>query len=780
MSKDGKLMSGLAEQEFLNWVGSLETTELNNIDKKLLNLLVTNFDVLTDLSTAGGKRAKKINELIQMHHNSLSTEFPNIETYQTDSSKNSVRISSFEIGPFRGFETNELFEFKKKYTFIYGPNGSGKSSFCEGLEYALLGEIEEASSKRIRLEDYIENAQKSESKLPIAYCINETGLKEKISQNQAFYRFAFLEKNRIDGFARLTSTTANVQKDRIATLFGLDAFSEFVDGFTEKIEKYFTLENEKETEYSKELSIYEGLKMRSGEIDKELKSNLEKLNELVKTILPEGEHTVEELRKFLNGEDGSSGILLEITSQRTEKISEDLDDEGLDLLLPVLAKIRANLGLLDEKTMQLAVLASEVNYKDLYNAIISLSLIPSTDVSYCPACKTPIDKVLCNPFENAKVELEKLESLGELQESILTIIGTISEDVTSTSSTIKSINKLSKKFEFGSKTIPELTLIKNTSIMGIEEWVPKIKLELGKFENINIIIREIKSSISNYNGGLSAKRELKNSAEARIKKYKECNTLLIELTANQKNLNSQQYDLKKKIEIFEKSNELKIKEIEEENKKISINKQYVDAYLKLISSLKRTRDQLPLNLSLGLSDKTTEYYNLINAHDPDFEQIEVLRLPVAPDEKIEIKFKGENKSHNALYILSEGHIKVLGLSILLAKVVNQNIGFLIFDDIVNAIDDDHRDGIANLLMCHHDLENRQHILTCHGDVFINKLEHKLGAARSNKEVTRYRFIPVDLISERGIKLSIGDPKHYLLQAEVALERDSRKDAAARC
>lgn len=171
---------------------------------------------------------------------------------------------------------------------------------------------------------------------------------------------------------------------------------------------------------------------------------------------------------------------------------------------------------------------------------------------------------------------------------------------------------------------------------------------------------------------------------------------------------------------------------------------------------------------------------MINAHDPDFEQIDTLILPVAPDEKIEIKFKSGSKTYDALYILSEGHIKVLGLSILLAKAVHENMGFLIFDDIVNAIDDDHRDGIANLLMCHHDLENRQHILTCHGDMFINKLEHKLGAARSNKEVTRYRFVPVDLISERGIKLSIGDPKHYLLQAEVALERDSRKEAAARC
>ncbi|MBN2259854.1 MAG: AAA family ATPase [Clostridiales bacterium] len=30
---------------------------------------------------------------------------------------------------------------------MYGPNGSGKSSFCEGLELALFGDVEEARGK---------------------------------------------------------------------------------------------------------------------------------------------------------------------------------------------------------------------------------------------------------------------------------------------------------------------------------------------------------------------------------------------------------------------------------------------------------------------------------------------------------------------------------------------------------------------------------------------------------------------------------------------------------
>jgi len=133
-----------------------------------------------------------------------------------------------------------------------------------------------------------------------------------------------------------------------------------------------------------------------------------------------------------------------------------------------------------------------------------------------------------------------------------------------------------------------------------------------------------------------------------------------------------------------------------------------------------------------------------------------------------------------LLILSEGHIKVLGLSLLLSKVVNENLGFIIFDDIVNAIDDEHRDGIAELLLNNFDLKNRQHIITSHGDIFINKLEHKLGASVASKEVKSYRFVPTDSMDERGIKISIGDSKHYLLLAKKSLAVDSRKEVASRC
>ena len=92
-------------------------------------------------------------------------------------------------------------------------------------------------------------------------------------------------------------------------------------------------------------------------------------------------------------------------------------------------------------------------------------------------------------------------------------------------------------------------------------------------------------------------------------------------------------------------------------------------------------------------------------------------LPDATSDKMYITF-ADGSTSEALQVLSEGHIKILGLSILLAKAVHDNLNFIIFDDIVNAIDDDHRNGVADLLMNHVDFANTQIILSTHGDQFI--------------------------------------------------------------
>lgn len=775
-------MSSAVKQEFFRWIGNLSSSKLTDIECKLLNLLVTHFDTLAPLTTVKGSsnRAAKINELIQKHHDTLSNEFPDFLIQRTDSSEKFDKITELKLGPFRGFATSESFAFDKKYTFMYGPNGSGKSSFCDGLEYALLGGIEEAGAKRIAIDEYIRNTQKSFITPPIAYTVNSAGQKVQIPQSEALYRFAFVEKNRINGFARITATTASAQKDRIATLFGLDAFSAFVDGFTDDFEKYITLTNAKAEAFKAESQKYEDDKKRISEIDSELSENAENIALLLKDVARKGVESADDLKLFLNGADEVSGHIGELQQKKTEQIPDDLKTESLDTLQTVLLKINASLKSFNTDLDRLKVLSSDVNFKDMYSAIASISSIPDADLSHCPACKTPIEQAVVNPFENAKTELGKLASLSELQKQVSETGNLISKDVRSAISTINIVNELGKSAGHTGSILPVLTEFISNNIETTGNWKPVLELELLALGNHAPQIEAIRASVSVYNTVLSDKRNQQKVVNGELKKHQDLNTRLIELTANEKKLAEEKTTRQKAVDYFTKANATKLKEIEDENKRIAINQQYADAYKGLIRQLKLTRNRLPSKLSTGLSEKVKEYYNTINAHDPEFELLDSLTLPAKAGAKIEIKFKTDSQTHDALYILSEGHIKVLGLSILLAKAVNANLGFLIFDDIVNAIDDDHRSGIADLLLCHNDLKDRQHILTCHGETFINKLEHKLGTSLAGKHVKSYRFVPVDTVTTRGVQVSIGNSKHYLCKAKESLDKNNLKDSATDC
>jgi recombinational DNA repair ATPase RecF len=775
-------MSSVVRHEFFRWIASLDPSQLNEIDRKLLNLLVDHFDTLEPLTTAKGSRnrASKLNELIQKLHSTLKSEFPDVLINQSANPEKFDRILELKIGPFRGFATTESFAFDKKYTFMYGPNGSGKSSFCEGLEYALLGGIEEASAKRIDLANYIKNTQKGTAISPIAYGVNSDNLKIPIPQNPALYRFAFVEKNRIDGFARIAATTESIQKDRIATLFGLDAFSAFVDGFTDDFEKYITLLNSKEEAFKVEIQKNDSEKIRITQIDAELLENSGKFDALVTEVAQKGVLTRGNLKIFLTGENGVSGFLQDLQKKKIEQIPEDLKFEALDSLPNIISKIRTGLLSFGSDLEELKSLSSDVNFKDLYSAVVAIGSVSGSDLSRCPACKTPIEQVIVNPFKNAKTEVDKLQNLSELQERVQETGISLAQEVRSAISTIKTINEIGKSVEYLGNPFPLLTEFVFSNIPSVNFWKPKLEAELLTMESLAPQIEAVRTSVSINNAALAAKRNQQLTSSGELKKYQDFNTRLIELTANEKKLFEEKATRQKMVECFTTVNAAKIKEIDEEKQKIAINQQYVDAYKKLIKHLKLARIDLPAKLSEGLSEKVKEFYNIVNGHDPNFELLDSLSLPATTGAKIEIKFKGDTRTHDALHILSEGHIKVLGLSILLAKAVHENLGFLIFDDIVNAIDDDHRGGIADLLLCHDELKDRQHILTCHGETFINKLEHKLGISQAGKHVKSYRFNPADAITTRGIQVSIGESKHYLLKAKESLDKNSLKDSAAYC
>ena len=132
---------------------------------------------------------------------------------------------------------------------------------------------------------------------------------------------------------------------------------------------------------------------------------------------------------------------------------------------------------------------------------------------------------------------------------------------------------------------------------------------------------------------------------------------------------------------------------------------------------------------------------------------------------LKISYQNEpEKYFDALHVLSEGHIRCIGLAILLAKNIKEGCPLLIFDDPVNAIDDDHRESIRRTLFEDDYFDGKQIILTCHGEELFKDIQNMLSVeqARSSQ---RLAFLP--RIDEPHIQVDFNcAPRNYI---EGALE-----------
>ena len=179
-----------------------------------------------------------------------------------------------------------------------------------------------------------------------------------------------------------------------------------------------------------------------------------------------------------------------------------------------------------------------------------------------------------------------------------------------------------------------------------------------------------------------------------------------------------------------------------------------------------------------MGDKVVELYNAFNRNDSPKDLLASIRLPLTQGQSLEIAFQtAPEKYFDALHILSEGHIRCLGLSILLSKNLKEACPLLIFDDPVNAIDDDHRESIRRTLFEDDFLEGKQIILTCHGEEFCKDINNLLGAKKSNLS-KNFTFLPQ--LDEPHIRIDFNcAPRNYILAAQTLLGRLEIRDALAK-
>lgn len=764
--KEKVLMSELVGRELKRWVESINVEELSDYEITVLNIIIKHHNELAESGgIAGGKRANKFAEYVNMKEGKCDKQLETLSFGNEDNFMKIKSIKTLSVESFRGFAVSREFNLDKQYVFLYGPNGSGKSSFSEALEYSLLGVIEEADASKIKLTNYIKNTLTKKGKAPVVTCIYEDGSEGRAFASFEEYRFAFIEKNRITDFSHISVLNSKNQSERIAALFGLSAFNEFVQGFTTNFDDKYLITSSKTEGLFNEKRVERDTKEKQiALIEEKLSEVKTQLQEEIKKLGNNGINTVERALDYLDNQ--KDGILTLKISERDKNHKEIILPRIAQCFFTLISDFMQEIKQMEVNKEKLLKMSLQVNYKRLYEAI---SVLEETDK--CPVCGTMLSNAERNPFEYAREQLVELAEIEQIQQNINNQAKKVKQIIQDILIFMKENNRFIELIGVESKDVAlvDIDEIKNLG-KGLLKWrnLSEKMLELSP-EKLN-------KEIDEYN------IDAKNSNELYDKQVGELSDIkkeLIALDAQAKEKEQQITLYRNEISEFDKQSKSVLETIKKEKKACEFNKNIIVAYKGILSKLFAYNNAIPKSIAQNLEDKIIDYYNIINQDDAEFEKIKSISLPGMENDKLIIRFRDESCSE-ALQVLSEGHIKILGLSILLAKAVHNGLGFIVFDDILNAIDDEHRNGVAELLMNHVDFNNTQIILSTHGEQFVFKLQDKLGRPRSEKNTVTYKFMPADSLKERGVIAEYSDAKTPLLAAERKYNENDIKDAASKC
>lgn len=762
-------MYEIEKVEFNKWVKTIENPTPSQ--KTFINIILNNFDEIASRGTSNGARARyifsKLNELNCINSDSI------VEAADLKSSKQDIakELTQLEVNSFRGFNNLVKFDLSKQYTLFYGANGSGKSSLCQALEFSLLGTIKEAETRRIDVNKFIKNNVTNKAIQPILTGkLNDSDEISPITASYEDYRFSFIEKNRIDAFAHINAQTARDKEQQLAALFGLTQFNNFVNDFTDNIEHYITISSPIKDSYSKQKESYNEKKNSLGNQKEELKEVENQANSLLSEITEKNLTTIEDAILFLEGTN-NNGLLnqLSIESNKIQKTLFDI--QWIDSICSVNQQVTTLLNEINKINHDISKMTVDTDFNDLYTI---LAKIESRNLNYCPACKTPLSQTLVNPFSKATEELNKLKTFNSLREQLRQKLNELAIKLrhsnqlfTNNQIVIENLKLLFSKYIYNEESI--------VNIIDNFEAIKNVNQNTIEFENSK---NNLVDQITSLNKSAKEINE-NNEYEKKIRHYRSLLNKMRPLKGSIDTYNSLITTAEKEIIEFEEKKKSIETEIEKEEKQNAFKTDFITAYNSMINNLSQYIKKLPSVLANDLSLKVTEYYNIMNADDADYEKVISFSLPTDQSSKITVKM-ADGIEDDALQLLSEGHVKLLGLAILLAKANQANQSFLIFDDIVNAIDDEHRDGVAELLIKNKDFEDKQLILTCHADQFILKLESKIESSQRKEKRSLYHFIDAYIQNERGIAFKYDNPKEPLELAKQNFIDGNFKEAASKC
>lgn len=753
--------------EYQRFMQTLQGQNATDSVRKVANIVSAHFDELLPLTTHQGQRIRKMVDLCQTYWGSTATSIPSLVEQEVTQEVPLSRLKSLTVGPFRGFARQEVFDLNSRLVLIYGPNGTGKSSFCEALEYTLLGNVAEADSKRFRDQnEYLKNAFVNALVAPSLVASSAQGNDIAIFPNESVFRFCFVEKNRIDSFSRIAAQTPAKQTELISTLFGLEAFTEFVRNFTPEIaSQYIDLQGQFALRLAQKQQGLQGahqqIQVSTTELLRIAAEELALASSYRQGI------SFDQMVVELNGIDQTLGSIaqLETELQQSPPQKSNLSAATFEAMGNYACQLVSELR---QSQQQLAGVSQQVSFKLLYEAVVQ---VQQSSPDACPACNTPLQNVQVNPYLNSEQELKKLQQLGELQQKVIQL----------EQNAVQAIFKVGQSLNTCLQFFPMNNPLKPFELVNIQlglQWWDSLFVPLrdtftvwqhlvSQIQQLEAIDKQTEEAIQN-----------RVNKQAELKRLRSIAQQILVLTTQKQTALTNQVTTQKLIDNFQNENAPLIASVEAQKPIIAKNQEIVAAYKIFVQKLSNYSEMLPAQLVADLGELVVQLYNSFNRNDAQPELLSSVELPLAPNQRLRIAFQNQPEQlYDALHILSEGHVRCLGLAILLAKNLKEQAPVLIFDDPVNAIDDDHRESIRRTLFEDQYFSQKQIILTCHGEEFFKDIQNLLPAVET-RNARLLSFLP--RLGERHVRVDFNCvPRNYILAARNHMDRNEVRDALAK-
>jgi DNA sulfur modification protein DndD len=631
------------------------------------------------------------------------------------------QIKSLQVKDFRGFGSNfngedkgVYIEFNPQNTIFYGPNGSGKSSLCDALEFKLTGQVKEATRRNRKVNDFIKRIGIGHNPTLSVSFFDTTLNCEKLTDDEKnYFSQAFIEKNRIQEFSLFGSKDTGIKKeDILSILIGMDELSVLAKALVQPPTFRSNLLNFKRNDVASKIASLNSTNISNLTLKKTYQDSIVAEKAKGITLLKKEDVTITNLESELH-----------VISSKIASINADtISISGITVIHQtqqefdnLISSLEEGLKNYDELNEKISNSKQDLSYSKLYTAIQELK---DNSTGICPACNTPLEHVTKNPFAKATEELSKLEKLKNEEKELATQTEIVETCFKSLKDYHNNYNANIRSVSALSNTIPKDSIFQSQS--------PVYSLTNRNFftEKAQTLKKEVQSSSIYFT-------DLELLHQKQLKKGQ----LIYENNIEIASLNK----IKGEIELI-KANWLDFqKKLDEINvtlstysdnlKKFEIEKSSEDNFNNFIDSLIQIYPHFYSNLQSykdrefqtrfgNLEKEIAGFYTQINQHDPDHDVVESFKINnLVSDYKIEYRIKGSPIVEDASIKFSEGHLRSLGLSILLANAKINSLPFIIFDDVVNAIDSDHRANIIEMMVNDKYLSSTQQILSTHDRLY---------------------------------------------------------------